>query len=103
MKKNSLLALIAAILLIVVSCKKNNTVVTPPRTDIHLDSNGQVGSHIVDKDGRSLYFFSNDANGSSNCTGGCLAIWSAFLADSANTTYSDGLAESDFKTITSTS
>ena len=103
MKKNNILAPIAVILLLVISCKKSNSVVTPPRTDIHLDSNSQVGNHIVDKDGRSLYFFSNDANSLSNCTGGCLATWPTFLADSANTTYSDGLAASDFKTITTTS
>lgn len=100
MKKNNLLAFVTVILLLIISCKKSNSVVTPPRTDIHLDSNTQVGTHIVDKDGRSLYFFSDDADGLSNCTGGCLATWPAFLADSSTTTYSDGLTASDFKTIT---
>ncbi len=99
MKKNNILAAIAVILLFVISCKKSNTSITPLQTNIHLDSNGQVGNHIVDKDGRSLYFFANDANGLSNCTGGCLATWPAFLADSATATYSDGLTASDFKTI----
>src|SRR5664279_1014880 len=103
MKKNNLLAVLAAMLFLVISCKKDNPVVTPPLTEIHLDSNATVGVHIVDKDGRSLYLFSNDANGLSNCTGGCLTTWPIFLADSTNTTYSNGLAASDFKTITATS
>ena len=82
------------------SCK-NDPVTPAPRTDIHLDStNAQTGRHLVDKDGRTLYFFSNDANGLSNCTGGCVTNWPAFLADAATTTYSDGLLPTDFATIT---
>jgi predicted lipoprotein with Yx(FWY)xxD motif len=73
---------------------------TPGRTDIHLDSNQQVGKHLVDKDGRSLYFFSNDADGLSNCTGNCLTTWPIYYADSASTTYSSELSAADFKTIT---
>lgn len=83
------------------SCK-NDSVPTPSKTDIHLDSNATVGSHIVDKDGRSLYYFSNDVNGTSNCTGGCLTAWPVFYADSASTTFSDGLSAADFKTIVTT-
>ena len=81
------------------ACKHERITVIPPRTDIHLDSNAQVGSHLVDKDGNSLYYFSNDVAGQSNCTGGCLTAWPIFLADSATTTYSGELAVADFKTI----
>ncbi|MGC4101266.1 COG4315 family predicted lipoprotein [Ferruginibacter sp.] len=84
------------------SCNKNDSGAAA-RTDIHLDSNATVGKHIVDKDGRSLYYFSNDANGKSNCTGGCLTNWTVYLADSTNTTFSDGLLSTDFKIITNTS
>ena len=80
------------------SCRPDD--VAPPRTDIHLDSNTTVGKHLVDKDGKSLYYFSNDVNGSSNCTGGCLTNWPVFYADSASTTFTDGLLTADFKTIT---
>ncbi|MEO8416023.1 MAG: hypothetical protein ABI472_20350 [Ginsengibacter sp.] len=86
------------LIILLASCKKDNNV-TPARPGLHLDSNAQVGTHIVDKDGRSLYYFSNDANGQSNCTGGCLATWPIFNADSA-TTFGNGLQASDFKTIT---
>ena len=64
MKKNiNFLATFALFLVLYTSCKKNSVVKTPPRTDIHLDSNAVAGTHIVDKDGRTLYFFSNDVNG----------------------------------------
>ena len=88
----------ALVITLFTSCK--NDVVVTPRTDIHLDSNAQVGSHLVDKDGKTLYYFSNDANGLSNCTGGCLTNWPIYNADSATTTIGAGLSTSDFKTIT---
>jgi predicted lipoprotein with Yx(FWY)xxD motif len=104
MKNFISLATGALSLILIASCKNDNTVVPPPRTDIHLDSNAQVGSHIVDKDGRTLYFFSNDVNGGlSNCTGGCLTTFPIFNADPAATTFSGGLLASDFNTITLTS
>lgn len=88
----------ASLVILLLSCNKNNNLTVAPM-DIHLDSNAVVGTHIVDKDGRSLYFFSNDANGQSNCTGGCLANWPIFYADSA-ATFGNGLLASDFNTIT---
>src|SRR5450432_1135360 len=99
MKKNIFLTTGILIVILFTSCKDKNTV-TPARTDIHLDSNAQVGNHIVDKDGRTLYFFSNDVNGGlSNCTGGCLTTFPIFNADPVTTTFSDGLLATDFKTI----
>jgi predicted lipoprotein with Yx(FWY)xxD motif len=80
------------------SCTKNDNPTTTP-TAIHLDSTNSLGKHIVDKDGRTLYYFANDANGASNCTGGCLALWTPFYADTTSTTFSTDLQSSDFKTI----
>lgn len=100
MKKNIFLSALCALTAIqFTSCNKEDTP-TPPRTDIHLDSNAQTGKHLVDKDGKTLYYFSNDVNGLSNCTGGCLTNWPVFLADSVTTTFSDGLLASDFSRIT---
>jgi predicted lipoprotein with Yx(FWY)xxD motif len=98
MKHNLLILSTIVFVLSFISCK-NDAPTTPPRTDIHLDSNATTGSHIVDKDGKSLYYFSNDVNGTSNCTGGCLTAWPIFYADSATTTFTSGLKASDFKTI----
>src|ERR1700733_12358451 len=104
MKNNIFFVIAAWCLVILASCKNDNAVLPPARTNIHLDSNAQVGTHIVDKDGRTLYFFSNDVNGGlSNCTGGCLTTFPIFNADPATTTFSDGLLASDFTTITLTS
>jgi predicted lipoprotein with Yx(FWY)xxD motif len=103
MKKINIFLTTATMILILFASCKNDPVATPPRTDIHLDSNAQVGRYLVDKDGKTLYYFSNDANGLSNCTGGCLTNWPIFYADSATTTFSDGLLSSDFKTITNAS
>ncbi len=99
--KSNLMFLSVGIIIFFTSCKHDKP--TPPRTDIHLDSaNATTGQHIVDKAGKTLYYFSNDVNGSSNCTGGCLTTWPIFYADSATTTFSNGLAASDFTTITTT-
>ena len=102
MKNTFFSAAIACVIIGLTSCKDDDVPVLP-RTDIHLDSNATLGKYLVDKDGKTLYYFSNDANGLSNCTGGCLTNWPIYLADSAKTTYSDGLLSSDFKTITNTS
>lgn len=35
---------------------------------------------LADPAGRTLYTFDKDAPGKSNCTGGCLSAWPAFIA-----------------------
>ncbi|MDN3654346.1 hypothetical protein QWZ08_01835 [Ferruginibacter paludis] len=100
MKKNIFLLTACALFALQFSaCKKSDPAAIPPRTDIHLDSTNALGSHIVDKDGKTLYYFSNDVNGQSNCTGGCLTNWPVFAADSTTTTFGTGLQATDFKTI----
>ena len=56
-------------------------------------------TRIVDKDGKALYFFSDDANGQSSCTGGCLGTWPVYFADTT-ATFGDALLAADFATIT---
>ncbi|MEO6732613.1 MAG: hypothetical protein ABIN01_15440 [Ferruginibacter sp.] len=92
-------ATVAATVIFTASCK-HDPVVPPPRTDIHLDSNAVLGKYLVDKDGKTLYYFANDANGQSNCTGGCLTAWPVFYPDIATTTFGSGLLGADFNTIT---
>ena len=102
MKRNLIvLTPVMFITLLFSACKKSDN--TPPRTDIHLDSSAVIGNHIVDKDGKSLYYFANDANGVSNCAGTCLTNWQIFYADSSTTTFSSGLQATDFKTTTTVS
>ncbi|MEJ7588877.1 MAG: hypothetical protein WKI04_15080 [Ferruginibacter sp.] len=98
MKKYNFLFVAIAFAAVFLSCK-NDPVVTPPRTDVHVDSNNQAGRYIADKDGRTLYFFSNDVNGASNCTGGCTTNWTVVNLD-ITTTFTGGLLAGDFSTIT---
>lgn len=99
MKKITIFLSAVALIALYTSCK-NEPVPVPPRTDIHLDSTALLGKYLVDKDGKTLYFFSNDVNGQSNCTGGCATTWPIYFTDSAATTYSNGLLAGDFKTMT---
>ncbi|PWG79900.1 hypothetical protein [Pararcticibacter amylolyticus] len=67
-------------------------------TGVKLTANATFGDIITDNEGRALYFFSNDANGSSSCTGGCLIAWPAYYSE--NLKVGTGLNSSDFGTIT---
>ena len=99
MKHIKFFSALLCLVIVNASCKRDK-VSDPPKNDIHLDStSAAIGRHIVDKDGKTLYFFSNDANGQSNCSGGCLTAWPVFYADSATATFSSELSASDFKTI----
>lgn len=65
-----------------------------------LSTSTTLGAHLVDKDGKTLYFFINDVpGGASACTGTCLTTWPP--ADlGTTTTVGDGLTASDFTSIT---
>ncbi|MEO7313106.1 MAG: hypothetical protein ABIX01_22165 [Chitinophagaceae bacterium] len=78
-------------------CKKINAY---PKAAVYLSSNPSVDQFLVDKDGNSLYTFANDANGISNCTGGCLNNWPVYYEDLSNSLLGEGLDPSDFGTIT---
>ncbi len=52
---------------------------------IQLKTDSKFGSILTDADGKTLYFFSNDAGTTSTCTGGCLAIWPVYYSAEAKT------------------
>lgn len=80
------------------SCEDDND---PGGTNnLHLDSTTTLGKYLVDKNGRTLYFFANDVNGQSNCTGGCLVNWKALDMDSTSNQYDAGLNAADFNSVT---
>jgi predicted lipoprotein with Yx(FWY)xxD motif len=72
--------------------------VTTPAVSFQLKTDSHFGSVITDGSGKTLYFFSPDANGSSACTGGCLTVWPLSFSD--NSTLGTGLTASDFSSIT---
>ena len=106
MKRNNyLLRLVCPVfglLLTVSACKKSNSAGNPASTapKVQIMSNGQFGNILTDSSGRTLYFFSLDANGRSACSGSCVVSWPVFY--SAAPTLSSGLNSSDFATITRT-
>ena len=89
------------------SCKKNDYNNNPspqPQTEVSLQSSSTFGSYLVDKENRSLYFFSNDPNAQDSCTGGCQAYWPVFSVDNLTADkIGSGLAFSDFGSVTSVS
>jgi len=48
-------------------------------------SNSKVGSYLADPQGNTLYTYSGDSNGVSNCTGSCLILWPPYT-DKGSTT-----------------
>jgi len=99
--KHLLIACTLLLSLFGASCKKSSDDQTTGPivvTGIQLTNNSKFGSIITDNNGRSLYFFAIDANGSSGCTNGCLVAWPAFYKE--NPSVGTGLLATDFSVIT---
>ena len=77
---------------------ENPVTETPSGVDVQLTNDGTFGDYLTDAEGRTLYFFTQDANGESACEGGCEAAWPVFHADDLSV--GEGLAAADFATIT---
>ena len=86
------------------SCKKyNNSPSTPqaPQKEITLQSNVTLGNYLVDKQNRTLYYFSDDPDGQDHCTGACELEWPVFNVDNLTADkLGDGLDITDFGRIT---
>ncbi|HEX8530188.1 MAG TPA: hypothetical protein VF646_09195 [Cytophagales bacterium] len=70
----------------------------PATTNVKLSNNATLGNVLTDKDGKTLYFFTKDADGTSACTGGCLAAWPIFYEKEIAP--AQGLNAADFGVIT---
>ncbi|WP_160712866.1 hypothetical protein [Chitinophaga solisilvae] len=82
------------------SCSKDDNNEPPVNTTfnkVRLAASARFGAVMTDSAGRTLYFFSLDANGSSGCTGGCLTAWPVFYT--AQLTLDSSLKATDFGTI----
>jgi predicted lipoprotein with Yx(FWY)xxD motif len=86
------------------SCSKNSTPATPPKiTSVQLTTDATLGSFLTDNKGNTLYYFADDVDGISKCTGGCLTVWPIFYDSLLSaTTLGTGLTASDFSVITTT-
>jgi predicted lipoprotein with Yx(FWY)xxD motif len=84
------------------SCGNDNDDVIP--AEVSLTTSPTLGSYLVDKDGKSLYFFARDPKGEATCTGGCEAVWPAFVSENLTADkLGAGLTLSDFGVITTAS
>lgn len=86
---------------VAMSCSDDddNTDPVAEPNNIQLKEAGSLGKVLTDKDGRTLYFFSKDAAGTSVCTGNCEVNWPVFSA--ADLTKIDAnLTAGDFASIT---
>jgi predicted lipoprotein with Yx(FWY)xxD motif len=67
---------------------------------LKLANSANLGSYLTDKDGYALYYFSNDADGANNCTGGCITAWPIFNIDGLTADQlGTGLTLGDFNAI----
>jgi len=99
--KSSATLLIASVMLTLVGCDKESAPPPAPVQHVKLQNSATLGNYLTDKDGNTLYYFSNDFNGENNCLGGCAALWPEFNVDNlAADQLGSGLNLSDFSSIT---
>ncbi len=97
--KKATIAYCLLLLLMIAACSKNDNPSGPPvvENNVLLSSNATFGNILTDSLGKTLYFFSIDADGNSGCSGNCVANWPVFYKDSLR--LASGLDKSDFSTI----
>lgn len=101
-KKIRTFLIVAALIATFGACKKNDDNPTPPekKPTVQLATKAEVGTYLVDTLGNALYYFSNDYNGQTNCSGGCLAVWPPYYAGNIDqAALGTGLDIADFGTI----
>lgn len=104
--KKILFVLIAANAISFTSCNKGKGTNPTPAVvkEVKFRDHPTLGKYLVDKEGRTLYFFANDANGQSACAGGCEAVWPVFnIENLKQEQLADGLPFADFGIITTAS
>lgn len=84
------------------SCSKNSTTTPPVKiTSVQLATDATLGTFLTDNKGNTLYYFSDDIDGTSKCTGGCLTVWPIFYDSLLSaTTLGTGLNAADFSVMT---
>ncbi|MGB3589947.1 MAG: hypothetical protein WBA23_25595 [Tunicatimonas sp.] len=97
----SLLVVLLGLSFLFSACSEEDDATPDPVEDtpqIALANDSNLGSYLVNQDGRALYFFSRDVGGSSACEDGCLNAWPVYYQADFET--GSGLDQSDFGTIT---
>ena len=97
-KEIRLILVLLTVAIIFTGCKEDENEPEPDQNNVRLVQDNTLGNILVDSEGFTLYYFSNDADGSSTCTGGCLDAWPVFYQE--NISAGSGLESADFATIT---
>ena len=91
------LSLAALLIVAILACKDEVNPVTT--TDLNLETTS-LGRVLTGDDGRTLYVFAADVDGTANCNGACAGNWPAYYKETF--TLGNGLNAADFTTITRT-
>ena len=87
--------------ILLTQCTSTNNGPATSNSLVKLANSLTLGTYLTDNKGNALYFFSNDANGTNNCTGGCTANWPIFNVTGLTQSQLDnGLLLADFSFIT---
>jgi predicted lipoprotein with Yx(FWY)xxD motif len=85
------------------SCNEDDNPVQPGPL-VQLANHSTYGDYLTDQNGRTLYFFANDALGQNTCTGGCEPLWPIFYAENLDAEkLGAGLEIADFGEISTAS
>lgn len=91
------MAMLTVLSISAVSCSSDDDDETGSSPQIQISELDSLGKVITDAEGKTLYFFSKDANGQSSCYDSCSDIWPTYYSESLNV--SSGLEASDFDSI----
>lgn len=90
-----MMLLAAGLVLLTAGCGDDED--TTVSTEVNLSTVGSLGSILVGGNGNTLYFFTRDTKGESNCGDGCTSAWPVFYAE--NIQVGSGLDAADFGEI----
>ncbi len=96
-----MLTFLAGMILVLTGCETDDNAVDeqiPETNTIQLVTDIAFGNILTDANGMSLYFFSKDVKGASECNDGCLDAWPIFYT--ADLKLDEGLDTTDFDVIT---
>ena len=97
MYQRKILPLLFALLYLgIASCSDDDNPVNIGSVD--LQNSATLGDYLVDGNGKTLYFFTKDVAGQSQCAAGCLADWPGYYAPDLQP--ASGISAGDFSTIT---
>lgn len=98
---NLIMVSIILFMITVSSCNKSDDdEMSTSGMAVNIENDATLGKYLVDKDGYTLYFFSNDFDGRNSCSGQCQAIWPYFNAGTlTQADLGEGLDLADFDTI----